>query len=668
MTGKKKILSIIMSLCMAASLYACGGGTSASGSVSTSESVSKSVETSVSKEEVKESVTANRTIMAEELKGTVTAYTETESYAVVAGEKLESGRYLKTESSSDLTMLLDADKHVYAGNETRLHLTADGKKGSTKTRIELYEGTLVTGIDEKLGDDETFEINTPNATMAVRGTVFTVKVELQEDHSFSTVLTVDQGAVETVTVENGEEKTVTVGEGESVEFKGASTEPPESTLDLALLGFADFRTLSVDDRFEYYKKTDGLFMEHYWGDDDSQIRYQILTGTIYRTADYFHDELVAEAKNRGLEGIDDWNPIYMILFDEPQEVSHNSDGTKYEYMIAGGEYEGFISSSDDFPVGTRIEVCALLETVYSLGQKPDSGYLWLEPNVYLFGYEQGPECAIFDYRIPGSGNAGPEPYGELMLAGPEVKIYKVGNDKLAFCFEGEACEDFVVYDGNLTRGSVFKIEFDDGKKLYMNQGHFFLELADGKELKANSGSDLPICGHNLCYAELNYPGVCGCFDGSEGTARFYLDAADDDNSRYTLLGERLAPLIISPVSEGNFQSVKRNLLDRADMHYKAQAPWSGSYRATEGGTGAINVEILSGGLVHFQLDIPGKSGDYYCMEEDYAKENIDGVMATRAICDLCEYDPAMVCNFQDINGHDEILYFDEDGNNIWFRK
>ncbi len=214
---------------------------------------------STSEEEVKESVTANRSILAESLTGKVEALTETERYELVAGDKLESERYIHSFAESDLTMLLDADKHVYAGNDTKLHLTAEGKKGNSKTRIDLYEGTLVIGIDEKLNAEETFEINTPNATMAVRGTVFTITVERQKDRSFATNLKVDQGAVEAVTTENGEKKTETIEAGESRDFIGESDKSPEVPAELVLQGFADRSFLSEEGLLKYDEKMAELY-------------------------------------------------------------------------------------------------------------------------------------------------------------------------------------------------------------------------------------------------------------------------------------------------------------------------------------------------------------------------------------------------------------------------
>ena len=69
----------------------------------------------------KTDIVAKRTIAVEEVNGTVNASDGSVSVVLVQGEHLESGRKVSTETESDLTLLLDSDKHVYAGAEKRIN-------------------------------------------------------------------------------------------------------------------------------------------------------------------------------------------------------------------------------------------------------------------------------------------------------------------------------------------------------------------------------------------------------------------------------------------------------------------------------------------------------------------------------------------------------------------
>lgn len=155
-----------------------------------------------------------RSISVEELNGTthVTNVTgETDAYV---GEKLASGDDVKVDADSNMTLLIDSDKHLFADAGTHFCLEATGKANATKTHINLYEGSVLSGIDNKLKADETYEVSTPNATMAVRGTVFNVCVTYVDGVPVTDVEVVE-GTVAVTTMQNGEEITVEVGAGEN---------------------------------------------------------------------------------------------------------------------------------------------------------------------------------------------------------------------------------------------------------------------------------------------------------------------------------------------------------------------------------------------------------------------------------------------------------------------
>lgn len=150
--------------------------------------------------------TGYRTIRAEDLNGTTTITAGGSVSKAVKGQNLKSGCDVFVEERSDLTLALDEDKHVYAKELTRFSLEAVGKPGKdSRTVIRLDEGSVLSEIDEKLGADESYTIESPNATMAVRGTVFTVTVSYDEEGLCHTLIEVEEGKVEvTEKDENGD--------------------------------------------------------------------------------------------------------------------------------------------------------------------------------------------------------------------------------------------------------------------------------------------------------------------------------------------------------------------------------------------------------------------------------------------------------------------------------
>ncbi len=150
--------------------------------------------------------TGYRTISVDDLTGVTTITAGKSVSEAFKGQNLKSGSYVFVKEASDLTLALDTDKHVYAKELTGFSLEAAGKPGKdSRTVIRLDEGSVLSDIDEKLAADESYVVETPNATMAVRGTVFTVTVSYDEEGLCHTAVEVEKGTVEvTKKDENGE--------------------------------------------------------------------------------------------------------------------------------------------------------------------------------------------------------------------------------------------------------------------------------------------------------------------------------------------------------------------------------------------------------------------------------------------------------------------------------
>lgn len=133
---------------------------------------------------------AYRTVVVTNLNGSPLVNNE----AAYSGMHLVTGDNVDVPGASDMTLFLDNDKHVYAYENTKFSLVADGKEGSTKTVIKLEEGSVLNEIDNKLGDKESYQVDTPTATMSVRGTKFTVTVYAEGGVTYTEV-SVTEGTV-----------------------------------------------------------------------------------------------------------------------------------------------------------------------------------------------------------------------------------------------------------------------------------------------------------------------------------------------------------------------------------------------------------------------------------------------------------------------------------------
>lgn len=108
---------------------------------------------------------------------------------------LQSGDSVAVASGSWMRLKLDDDKYILAEQDTLMNIVAEGNDENARTYIDLQEGSVTNEIQNKLKDGASYEVNTPNAIMAVRGTIFRVDVKADENQNINTKLTVFQGTV-----------------------------------------------------------------------------------------------------------------------------------------------------------------------------------------------------------------------------------------------------------------------------------------------------------------------------------------------------------------------------------------------------------------------------------------------------------------------------------------
>lgn len=153
--------------------------------------------------------------------GNIEAY---ENLNLISKDKVEVA------TDSYMRLKVDEDKYILAEAGSVFTIVATGTADSGKTDINLEKGAMTVEVQNKLSDDASFEVTTPNSVMAVRGTVFRISADVDEAGEPITKITVLEGEVSVQKKDaNGalsEEKHVAVGkeviiykEAENIEFK-----------------------------------------------------------------------------------------------------------------------------------------------------------------------------------------------------------------------------------------------------------------------------------------------------------------------------------------------------------------------------------------------------------------------------------------------------------------
>ena len=118
---------------------------------------------------------------------------ELEAYANMV---LQSGDRVQT-ADGRLTLRMDDDKYAYMEPQSRVLVEASGNQKNSRTKLVLEAGSLLNEIQNPLSDSSSYEVNTPNSTMSVRGTVFYVSIYEDEQGIRYTRISVIEGKVST---------------------------------------------------------------------------------------------------------------------------------------------------------------------------------------------------------------------------------------------------------------------------------------------------------------------------------------------------------------------------------------------------------------------------------------------------------------------------------------
>jgi len=167
---------------------------------------------------------AYRTIAVESLQGvTIITNENSDKKEAYKGMFLNSEDDVQVQNAANLTLKLDGDKHLYGSEGTHFKVECVDGEESGKKVIHLMEGSVLNRLESQLKDGEFYNVETPNATMAVRGTVFRVTVDRDDDGLIYTLVEVFEGKVKVdLKKENGDYNGVTdtFGPGESALIRG----------------------------------------------------------------------------------------------------------------------------------------------------------------------------------------------------------------------------------------------------------------------------------------------------------------------------------------------------------------------------------------------------------------------------------------------------------------
>lgn len=163
-----------------------------------------------------------RQIQVYKIDGTATVSRAGSSMEVYENMQLQSEDTVETAENSYLQLKLDEDKYILLEAETRITLQATGSSVDSNTAIFLEKGAIVNQLDHPLNEKSSYQVTTPNATMAVRGTTFRVEVTYDKNRECFTKVAVYDGKVEYIPLsqDGTKQESVILEAGTEIVVKG----------------------------------------------------------------------------------------------------------------------------------------------------------------------------------------------------------------------------------------------------------------------------------------------------------------------------------------------------------------------------------------------------------------------------------------------------------------
>ena len=223
--------------------------------------------------------TGYRNICVADLTGTSRVTSMLSVSEAFTGQNLVNGYNVEVFEKSSLTLALDSDKHVVASELTKFSVEAFGSEGKdSRTIIHLEKGTISNQIDNKLLPSESYVVESPNSSMSVRGTIFTVNVFFDNKGLCHTSVEVKEGTVELAEKDTGKVKTLNAGQKANVVSR-TNREPdriPTTSSDIKPVGgdssgnsdtSGDYSPVS-DFEYKYNDELGGIEITKYIGNDE----------------------------------------------------------------------------------------------------------------------------------------------------------------------------------------------------------------------------------------------------------------------------------------------------------------------------------------------------------------------------------------------------------------
>ncbi len=378
----------------------------------------------------------HRVIKVDDMDGQVSLERDSSEKDIVEGMNLKSKDMITTGEDGLLELLVDTDKHILAKQNTCFEIVSNGNEKKGKLKIKLEYGSSLIEIENKLNDNSSVEVETPNASLSVRGTTFEVTYSKEDK---STFVEVTDGVVE---VKVGDE-TKKIKEGQTANVSEAGV----------VVSYKDFQYSEVP-AFKIGHTENGKIYDVYmkelkdWNHEVSTIGDIIVDEMVRDGIRVRYWVQTKEEIDENLENLKDAD------FFDSADTFTNDDGDEIEFAISGyeddnGDFVATYRYYKKLPDGMYVSL-----TVFSfdnptiVGTKDKDEYLPLTNDCYFFiGLPEGVEEPEVEVPATSDSDVSDPEEEEVIIPDSEPE-------------EIEVVDDFVLSDE-----PIFELDSVDPEKM-----------------------------------------------------------------------------------------------------------------------------------------------------------------------------------------------------------
>ncbi len=215
----------------------------------------------------------------------------------------------------------------------------------------------------------------------------------------------------------------------------------------------------------------------------------------------------------------------------------------------------------------------------------------------------------------------------------DLHFYTMGSDKMLMVIRGGICADLAPTSSAYGKKEI-AVEFEGGSEWILNyessHGIFFIDPAHMHYFASFRDGGCNCASPNLFFSLIDDEGIVDNLKSDGSYIITYRDIHGSLSDGVCLKEGILSDLIETDMTEEKYLRIYEEAFENYVDPLPAKAPWDGIYAIREsmaGNQGHVMAEVMSGGLIKFDVDITGYKGVFYARETNLVNDTVNGYIS-----------------------------------------